>query len=333
MAIPIKEEAKGIFRLGALETGRPSANTSPFLVVGEERAAIVEPGEEGQAPQLLEGIKQLGVGLDRVAYVIASHIHLHHIQGVPTLLKGLPQAKFVVHPRGAPHVIEPTRLIESTLAIFGPDCYRPMTPVPADRVMPVNDGQVLGLGGRELEIIWSPGHAPHHMCIFDRLTRVVFAGDAFGTGEGSFGRPGRPGDSPTMYNPDMAVASLHRLRDLKPSIFLVFGQRQPLPAEDTLKGGEANIRAIERICLEGMRQKVGIDELDRRCDQFADWVRTERVEGYDTGFGALRRRDQGAPPALVQYLRRQDPSLEMPAGAEQKTITSGHRWRTEHPKS
>ncbi len=298
MAVPIREEAKGIYRLGPLDTGRPSANTSPFLVVGEKCSAVVEPGEEGQVPQFLEGMKQIGVSPDKVAYVIASHIHLHHIQGVPMLLKGLPNAKFAVHPRGAPHVIEPTRLWESTLAIFGPNCYKPVQPVPADRVVTVNDNEMLDLGGRQLQVIWTPGHAPHHICMFDTLTKTGFPGDAFTTGEGSFGRPGKPGESPTIFNPELALASMYRLRDLKPTLLLTFGNQRAMPGDDTLRGGEAWLLATWRICLEGLRQKVTLAELDKRCDAYMDWTRTERQQGYTVG-GNVAQRDRGAPPALI----------------------------------
>ena len=80
--IPIVEIAKGIFRIGPLESRTPNTNpASPFLVVGSQQSAIVEPGEDGQAPKLLEAIKEIGVGLDRIAYLIATHIHLHHVHG------------------------------------------------------------------------------------------------------------------------------------------------------------------------------------------------------------------------------------------------------------
>ena len=305
--IPVREAAKGIFQIGPLGTNRATAATGPYLVVGNDRAMVLEPGEDGQVPGLIEGIKQCGVDLDRVAYVWASHIHLHHIQGVPELLKRLPRAKFLVHPRGAPHVTDPTRLIESTIQVWGDRCYGPMAPVPADRVMAVTDGQLLALGGRELEIVYAPGHAPHHMGLFDRLTKALFPGD-LDTGVGSFGGPG--GNPSTIFDVDKHVECIRRYQALNPSMLLTFGRQENFTnAQEMLENIATSLLAISRICEVAMRHNLNIAEIDRRVAQFQEWTEVD----YAVGLGTGMRTTRGAPPHIVGHVMRKY-KLPLPPG-------------------
>ncbi|MBI4336254.1 MAG: MBL fold metallo-hydrolase [Chloroflexi bacterium] len=317
MAIPVTEVAKGILRIGPLEsahserTSHWSALTSPYLVVGKERAALVEPGEDVQVPGTVEAIKTCGVGLDRVAYVWASHIHLHHIQALPTLLPHFPNAKFVVHPRGAPHVIEPTRLVQSTLEVWGDKCYGPFSPIPRERVMPVDDGQVLDLGGKELEIIHAPGHAPHHMGLLDRQTRALFFGDTSRLDTPGYER-GYHDIRPPLFDVEKFVASIHRFQSLRPSIILTFtyGGVSHSP-ENTLRWALEDHLAIERICLEGLREKQTFREIWRRVGEYET-----RVGGGHVA--AEPEAGSGQVLGMVNYLKRKYPDLEMPGDLRRK---------------
>ncbi len=219
--IPITEVAKGIFRIGPLDTHSRTPNTSPYLIVGDKQAAIWEGGESGQAHALLEAIGETGVSLDRIGYIICSHIHLHHIDGVNILLHAIPNARVVVHQRGAPHLVDPIRLNASTFQVWGEGCPS-LIPVPEDRIWGVAGGEVIDLGGRELEIIEALGHAPHHIVLFDRLTRALFPGDSVGVlGMGK--ERARPDILPPLFELEKAVATLHRLKALKPSVLFLFG--------------------------------------------------------------------------------------------------------------
>jgi len=298
--IPITEIVKGFFKIGPLDTKRGTPWTSPYLVVGQQRAAIVEPGELEQTSELLEGIKEIGVDLDRIAYLIPTHIHLHHVSGVNVLLKEIPQAKVVVHQRAVPHLMEPSRLNASTLEVWGQDrgCSQ-LTPVPEDRILGVVGDEVIDLGGRELEIIDARGHAPHHIAIFDRVTRIAITGDA----AGDWHTPGReraePDIRPPLFNVEMAVDSVRRLRALQPSMLIVFGRGGVNHSPDkALQWLEADIRAVERICQEGMKQKLSNEEIISRVREYYRSVEIELIVG--------------APMAVCAYLHKQDPSLEMP---------------------
>ncbi|MBI3931525.1 MAG: MBL fold metallo-hydrolase [Chloroflexi bacterium] len=319
--IPITEVVKGIFKIGPLDTKNNGATpwTAPFLVVGDERAAILEPGETGQAAELLRAIGgseegHLNMDLNRIAYLIPTHIHLHHIAGANRLLEKCPNAKVVVHQRGAPHLMEPTRLNESTLQVWGAESGCPqIDPIPEDRIIAAAGGEVLDLGGRELEIIETIGHAPHHQCIFERRTKTLFTGDAAGA---FFAGPGkertRPDILPPLFDVDKAVDSLHRLRALKAERILVFGYNGASYSPDkTLQWSEEDVRAIEDIVLNGMKQKLSSREIGQQINEYyrsQGLVRQEAAYGGRTETMAA----SGPPFGMVAYLKRKYPDLEMP---------------------
>ncbi len=303
--VPITEVAKGIFKVGPLDTRNPlTPATSPFLVVGE-RAAIVEPGESGQAPELLDGIREIGVDLNRIDYLMPTHIHLHHIHGANVLLREIPQAKVVAHQRGVPHLKEPTQLNEEVrLEAWGEKLF----PVPEDRIIGCSGGEVIDLGGRELEIVDARGHAPHHLAIFDRLTRALFPGDAVGV-LGLGHERGRPEIVPPLFDIEKHVDSLRRLRALKPSVLFTFGYGGVSHSPDkTLQWAEEDVRAIESICREGMKQGMSLDEIGGRVLEYHKSVGLRApTEGQER-----RREIVTGLIGMMNYIKRQDPSREIP---------------------
>ncbi|MFC1943103.1 MBL fold metallo-hydrolase [Chloroflexota bacterium] len=314
--IPITEVAKGIFKIGPLETGNErTPETCPHLIVGQKQALIWEPGEAGQVRELLEGIRILHVDRDSIAYLIVGHIHIHHCQGVPVLLKELPKATLRVHERAVPHMIDPTRLNESTIQVWGEGCPV-ISPVPADRVRAVADGEVIDLGGRELEFIYAPGHAPHQIAMFDHLTRALFPSDA----TGAFNIPNNercsPDIRPPLFDVDKAVDTLHRLRALKPKVIFTFtrwGGVSHSP-DDTLKWAEEDWRAVESICREGMKQKKTSREIGMQVTEYYKKVRIADEFGPTS--------EPRAVYGMYAYIHKQDPSLEMPKREESQPLTS-----------
>jgi glyoxylase-like metal-dependent hydrolase (beta-lactamase superfamily II) len=320
--IPITEVVTGIFKIGPLETGRVTPNVAPYVVVGEEKAAIVEMGEDGQTAELLKAItltgeEGLSMDLNKFAYIMASHVHLHHVSGINLLLKAMPNAKAVIHHFGVPHLVEPTRLNAGTLQVWGQDSGCPqISPVPEDRIISARGGEVIDLGGgRELELIETLGHCPHHMSIFDRLTKTLFPGDAAGA---FFAGPGhyrtRPDILPPLYDAKLSVESVRRLRALKPELLLVFGHNaMSRTPDDTLRWAEEDILAIESICREGMEQKKSNLQIGTEVREYYDSVgialqedeRNGTMAGGGMGGG-------GGPIAMYTYLKRENPSLEIP---------------------
>ena len=137
------------------------------LIVERGRAAFVDCGTSYTAPHLLAALQSLGIAPDQVDYVFLTHAHLDHAGGAGQLLRALPNARAVLHPRAAPHLMAPEILIEGSIAVYGEETYRRLygevLPVPQERVVITEDGMRLALAGRNFEFLHTPGHALHHL--------------------------------------------------------------------------------------------------------------------------------------------------------------------------
>ncbi|MCJ7596314.1 MAG: MBL fold metallo-hydrolase, partial [Desulfobacterales bacterium] len=156
---------------------------TPFTVylICEEEGVLIEPGPTATIPWIQEAMKRLGMA--DPAYIIPTHIHMDHAGAVGNLVRLFPRARVLLHPRGAKHVVNPSRLIESTKMVFGndfEDFFGTLLPVPESQVKTPGDGEVISITGRELQVIHTPGHAPHHLSIFDQRTKGLFSGEALG---------------------------------------------------------------------------------------------------------------------------------------------------------
>lgn len=171
--------------ISVVDTGfvRPRFDAS-FLIVENGRAAFVDTGPNSAVPRLLAALEAHGLERDAVDYVIPTHVHLDHAGGAGLLMRELPQAKLVVHPRGARHLIDPSVLMEGVRAVYGAEVaardYGELVPIPAGRVITSSEAMVIELGGRPLRFADTPGHARHHHCIWDEASRGWFTGDTFG---------------------------------------------------------------------------------------------------------------------------------------------------------
>lgn len=152
-------------------------------VLGEDKVAVVETGPKSSIPNLLAGLQEIGIQDEAVNYVMVSHIHIDHAGGAGTLLHNLPNAKLLVHKRGAPHMVNPEKLwVHSREALHEiVDLYGPIQPVPENRVIISEDGMVIDLGEHvKLQVIETLGHASHHQSFYEEETRTLFLGDAGG---------------------------------------------------------------------------------------------------------------------------------------------------------
>jgi glyoxylase-like metal-dependent hydrolase (beta-lactamase superfamily II) len=194
------------------------------VIAHEGHAAFVDTGTAYSVPYLLAALDELGIARGAVDYVILTHVHLDHAGGAGQLMQALPHARAVIHPRGAPHMIDPTKLIAGSMAVYGEDKYHELygelVPIPAARVVTTHDGQRLSLAGRELQFVHTPGHALHHHAIVDLAHRNIFTGDTFGlsyreldTDNGAFIIPTT---TPTQFDPEQLVASMDRLLGHEP---------------------------------------------------------------------------------------------------------------------
>ncbi len=202
---------------------RPKHAASYLLVEGGE-AAFIEAGTSLSVPTLLAAVKARALERRNVRYVIVTHVHLDHAGGAGALLRELPNAQLIVHPRGARHMIDPSKLIAGALVVYGAEAFRQhydtMVPVPAHRVIEAPDGFAVELNGRRLSFFDTPGHARHHVCIFDDRSQTFFTGDTFGIAYRQLATPRGPfifpTTTPVQFDPDALHQSIDRLLGLRP---------------------------------------------------------------------------------------------------------------------
>lgn len=213
-----------------IDTGQHRPGMAACYLIGSGgHYAFVESGTSLSVPHLLQVLAELGVARAAVDYVMPTHVHLDHAGGAGALLRELPNARLVIHPRGARHMIDPSRLIEGATAVYGPEAmratYGEIVPVPELRVMVANVAPdrdfSLKLGIRELLFIDAPGHARHHYAIWDAASRGWFTGDVFGLSYREFddahGDYMIPTTSPVQFDPAAWETTLDRLLAKSPA--------------------------------------------------------------------------------------------------------------------
>lgn len=189
-----------------------------YVLVGEQ-VVIVETGPASSIPNLLKGLDDLNVKTEEVAYIAVTHVHLDHGGGVGTLLKTLPKTKVIVHHRGAAHLANPYRLWQQSKMVLGKmaELYGKPEPVPIERIIAASDGMNFKIGeDLELKAVETLGHASHHMCYYEPLSRGIFTGDAAGVYLSATGIT--IPTTPPPFRLDMALSSLDKLADLKPMV-------------------------------------------------------------------------------------------------------------------
>ncbi|MBN9406972.1 MAG: MBL fold metallo-hydrolase [Burkholderiales bacterium] len=209
-----------------IDTGfvRPRLDAA-YLVIEKGRGAFIDCGVNHSVPRLLAALAGANLAPADVDWLILTHVHLDHAGGAGELLRQLPHARLAVHPRGARHMIDPSRLWAGATAVYGETemqrSYGRLVPVPAERVVEAPDGHEVDLAGRRLICLDTPGHARHHNAIFDPVSGWVFSGDTFGvsyrefdTAQGPFIVPAT---SPSEFDPPALHRSIERLLALKPA--------------------------------------------------------------------------------------------------------------------
>ena len=196
-----------------------------YLIVENGRGAFIDCGTNHSVPAMLAALTDAGITAADVDWLILTHVHLDHAGGAGLLMQQLPNARLVVHPRGAAHMIDPSKLIAGATAVYGEEemarSYGAIQPVPKERVIVAEDNHVVDLAGRELVCIDTPGHARHHLCVWDARSRSWFTGDTFGLSyrelDTAHGAYVFPTTSPVQFEPGhvgdaVVVREEHRLR-------------------------------------------------------------------------------------------------------------------------
>jgi hydroxyacylglutathione hydrolase len=214
--------ADGVHAIDALYV-RPRL-AAIHLIVEKGRAAFFDTGTTHSLPQVLDALRRLGLTPGSVDYVIPSHVHLDHAGGAGAMMRAFPEATLIVHPRGARHLIEPGKLMAGTVAVYGQArtdaLYGEVVPVDPARLVEARDGMTVDLAGRPLLLLDTPGHARHHICLYDARTESIFTGDMFGLSYRELDVAGRPSvfatTTPVHFDPPAMRTSLDRLLALQP---------------------------------------------------------------------------------------------------------------------
>jgi glyoxylase-like metal-dependent hydrolase (beta-lactamase superfamily II) len=242
----------------AIDTGfHRDRYDAAYLVVEGGRAAFIDTGTAFAVPRLLAALDAFGLPRSAVDFVIPTHVHLDHAGGVGQLMRALPGAQLIVHPRGARHMIDPTALYQGALGVYGQAQmdrdYGELLPVDAQRVRTTTDGETIAWAGRPLTFAHTPGHALHHHCIRDERSGGWFTGDNFGIAYPEFNVAGRafifPTTTPVQFDPDAMQASIDRLLAAAPRcMFLTHYSRIGDVADCGVRLG-ALLRDTVRIAL------------------------------------------------------------------------------------
>ncbi|MDR1993789.1 MAG: MBL fold metallo-hydrolase [Nitrososphaerota archaeon] len=254
-----KQIGKNIYQV-ELDTGGFKQLICSYIITGST-PVLIESGPTNSVPNLLSSIQELGMAPKDIAYIAVTHIHLDHGGGAGTLLKALPNAKVLVHPRGVAHLIDPECLWTASQAVLGyvSEVFGKPEPVSQDRIIPITHGR-LDLGNdNTLTILETLGHASHNISFYESINGGVFPGDAAGTYLPEY-RVVVPTTPPPFYL-ESALLSLDKLIDLKPTTlyFSHFG-----PADDAinrLKTYKTQLQLWADITKKGVDTNLSLEEI------------------------------------------------------------------------
>lgn len=276
------ELTEGIYRI---ETPLEIMQFQPTAFVIKNAATLIEPGPAICIPPLHRALEHLGI--KKLSYIIPTHIHMDHAGGTGMLAKLYPEAKVLVHPRGLKHAIDPSRLIDSVKMVWGEGFeknFGPIAAVPESQIKTVEDGEVIHAGDRDLQFIYTPGHAPHHIAIFDHKVKGLFCGE-------SLGMPGYqlPTAAPMSFDLDKYLSTIDKLQhsdiDIKMLIYSHGGIERD-PAKCMGRAAE-NARALGDIVLQALEQGKKRAEIGKAVGDYIKKHHANDMKVDDQGFATI----------------------------------------------
>lgn len=269
----VEEIFPGVFEL-RMDYGRDTAGlltdgAFPHAVwyIAGPTPALLDPGPTVVAQETLRTLRELGYHPNDIEYVIPSHIHVDHGGGSGWLVRELPNAKAVFHTRGVPYMTDVTKLAEGTRQVFGDEweeVFGELLPVPEDRVVAVDEGFRLELGGRPYRIVFMPGHSLDHIGVYDETNEALYSGHGLGNYMPHRFMPDPPMTLP-YFDVAASIESIRRARDLKP--------RYLLPAHTGFLTANPAfaIDSVERVTIElgeliqaGMHDGLTLDTMEEQ---------------------------------------------------------------------
>jgi len=238
---------------------------SSYIIKGSEKTAIIEPGPACSVENLFSGLKEIGINPEEVDYLLVSHIHIDHGGGSGKLLRVLPKARLIVHPKGAKHVVDPKKLWLMARKALGKlaEIYGEPEPVPQERLIEAYDGMILKLGDDvQLKILETLGHASHHLSFHELSSNRMFSGDSAGIYINSLDVT-----IPTTPEPlylDVALEAINKMIKAKPKTLCYTHFGCAGNAVKKLEAYASQLRLWERIVRECLTRGEGLETIQER---------------------------------------------------------------------
>lgn len=283
-------------------------------VIDEKELTLVDTGPSPSVKHVKKGLAALGFALEDVKYIIVTHVHLDHSGGAGLLLQDCPNAKVVVHPKGARHLSDPSRLIAGARMVYGEqfdELFAPIVAIPEDRLLIKSEGDGLEIGPScTLEFWNTPGHANHHFSIYDPVSNGVFAGDTVGIRYDQLVREGielyLPSTSPNQFNPEAMQNAIDRFSAAKlDAIYYGHFSKSDHP-EQALRQSEEWLDVFLEEGKAAMAAKLAPDQLaERMFDRVQAYLRTQDVPDDHEVYPYIRLDMQVSSMGILDTLSKQ----------------------------
>ncbi len=279
-----KEIVGGIIEIDTLLGGWEHL-TAGFVITGDA-PVLIETGSQSSLDSLLDGLHSIGLGPEDLAGVAVTHIHLDHAGAVGDVARAFPNATVYVHPNGARHLVDPSRLVNSAAMVYGDlldSLYGRLEPTESSRIKVLNDHEKIAVSSnRYLEALDSPGHAKHHLGFFDSSTGVIFSGDAVGVLIPELGVL-RPATPPPDFDLDLVLSSIDKFAAYNPTGIAMAHYGLFTNPEELLAKGKDVVNSWAHVAEKAFNEDKDIQKaLEEAFGSETDSLDPVLVERFDT---------------------------------------------------
>lgn len=251
--------------------GMGNSNTvAVYVVKGARRTAVIDCGFASTYGNVMQGLRQLGIEPSRVDYLIPTHLHLDHAGAAGHLVRYMPRARVIAHEKAVPHLVDPTKLVESATTVFGEklvQMYGKPLPIDKNKITAVGVESHIDLGGATLTTLYAPGHAPHQIAVLFEEEHLLFSADAVGMVFPSFPTL-VPTTPPPSLDPVKLTQTLEMMRQTDPKMLLVphYGVRKDvgLVLDRTREKTEEWVNEVRKLNDMHLTLEQIVDELKRK---------------------------------------------------------------------
>jgi len=258
--VTVTDLGNDLFQIDTEQSGYKGI-TAGYLI-RSSKPTLIETGTASSAPVVIAALEKLEIFPKDLASIVVTHVHLDHAGGAGHLTSHYPHAELIAHERGAKHLVDPTKLMNSARRVFGSiidDVMGALLPTPVERVRSLGDIATIDLGdGRTLNSYYAPGHASHHVGLLDSSTGDLFVGDAAGVyiPDTDIVKPATP---PPDFDLDIALKTIDTFENLKPTR-LLFSHYGPVSKiDETLDRSREELRVWVELVREARNSRLDLD--------------------------------------------------------------------------